>query len=170
MIEVGQRLPEVTLFDCPDVSGEGCSIGPTPFELTSALAEKRIVIFALPGAFTPTCSEQHVPGFLSRAPEFKALGIDGVWCVSVNDPFVMGAWGKSLAVGGRLRMVADGSAALTRAVGLSLDLSSKGLGIRSQRYSMLVVDGTLAIINVDEGGKLVKSGAGTLLDQIMRLS
>ena len=165
MIKVGDSLPNVTLREYSEVEGEGCSIGPNPVKVAEAAAGKTIALFALPGAFTPTCSAKHVPGFLAKADEFKKAGIDEIWCVSVNDAFVMGAWARDQKSGGKIRMLADGNAEFTSAVGLALDRTSAGMGIRSVRYSMLVKDGKVAALNVEAPGKFEVSDADTLLAQ-----
>jgi peroxiredoxin len=121
------------------------------------------------GAFTPTCSAQHAPGYIAKADELKAAGVDEIWCVSVNDAFVMGAWGRDLKSGGKIRMLADGSADFAKATGLTLDLSAKGLGLRSGRFSMLIKDGELKALNVEEPGKFVVSDVDTLLGQAKAL-
>ena len=133
--------------------------------MAKACAGKKIAIFALPGAYTPTCSAQHLPGYVQAAEEFKAAGVDEIWCLSVNDAFVMGAWGRENAAGGKVRMMADGSADFTRAVDLVLDLTAKGLGVRSQRYSMLVDNGVVRTLNIEGPGKFEVSDAATLLAQ-----
>ncbi len=148
-----------------EIEGEGCSIGPNPVDVSKATAGKTIALFALPGAFTPTCSAQHVPGYLQHFEAFKAAGVDEIWCISVNDAFVMGAWGRDQKTAGKVRMLGDGSAAFTTAAGLVLDLTAKGLGIRSHRYSMLVKNGVVQTLNLEDGGKLEVSGAETLLAQ-----
>lgn len=165
MIKVGDTLPPATLMEYSEVEGNGCSIGPNPVDVAKATAGKTIAILALPGAFTPTCSAKHVPGFVERAHEFKAAGVDEIWCVSVNDAFVMGAWGREQKTAGKVRMMADGSADFARALGLTLDLSARGMGVRSARYSMLVKDGKVTALNVDAPGKFEVSDAGTLLAQ-----
>jgi len=124
---------------------------------------KKVIIFAVPGAFTPTCSTKHLPGFIEKADEFKGKGIDTIACVSVNDAFVMEAWGKSVGIDGKVMMLADGSANFAKAIGVELDLTDKGLGIRSRRYSMLVDDGTVKELNVEEGGAFTVSSADELL-------
>ncbi|MEO8298094.1 MAG: peroxiredoxin [Burkholderiales bacterium] len=165
MLKVGDRLPNATLKEYIEVEGNGCSIGPNAFEVAKETAGKKIAILALPGAFTPTCSAQHLPGYVAQADAFKAAGVDEIWCVSVNDAFVMGAWGRDQKAGGKVRMMADGSGQFTQAAGLTLDLTAGGLGLRSQRYSMLVVDGVVKALNVEQGGKFEVSGADTLLAQ-----
>ena len=127
---------------------------------------KKIVIFGLPGAFTPTCSAKHVPSYVQNFDKLKAKGVDEVWCISVNDAFVMGAWGKDQNCGGKVRMMADGSATFTKALGLELDLIARGMGVRSQRYSMLVDDGVVKALNVEQPGKFEVSGAETMLQKL----
>jgi len=165
MIKVGEKLPSATLFEFIEVEGNGCSVGPNAFEVQKSTAGKTIALFALPGAFTPTCSAKHVPGFVAKAAEFTAVGVDEIWCVSVNDAFVMGAWGRDQHCGGKLRMMADGSAEFSKAVGLTLDLTARGLGLRSNRYSMLVKDGVVKTLNVEGPGEFKVSDADTLLAQ-----
>jgi peroxiredoxin len=130
-----------------------------------ATVGKKVAIFALPGAYTPTCSAKHVPGYVAEADALKAAGVDEVWCVSVNDAFVMGAWGRDQKTSGKVRMMADGSAAFTQATGLTLDLTARGMGLRSNRYSMLVVDGVVKTLNVEAPGKFEVSDATTMLAQ-----
>ncbi|MEY2729929.1 MAG: peroxiredoxin [Betaproteobacteria bacterium] len=165
MIKVGDKLPSATLFEFIEVEGNGCSLGPNAFEVQKSTAGKTIALFALPGAYTPTCSAKHVPGFVAKADEFKAAGVDEIWCVSVNDAFVMGAWGRDQHTGGKVRMMADGSAEFSKAVGLTLDLTARGLGLRSNRYSMLVKDGVVKTLNVEGPGEFKVSDADTLLAQ-----
>ena len=165
MLKVGDKLPAGKLQEFIEVEGNGCSLGPNTFEIDKLTAGKKIAVFALPGAFTPTCSAKHVPGFVASADEFKAAGVDEIWCVSVNDAFVMGAWGRDQKTGGKVRMMADGTAAFTQAVGLPLDLTAGGMGLRSKRYSMLVVDGVVKSLNIEAPGKFEVSDAATLLKQ-----
>lgn len=164
-IKIGDRLPEGTLSEFIETEGEGCSLGPNTFNVSDLVKDKKIAIFGLPGAFTPTCSAKHVPGYIQHANDFKAKGVDEIWCISVNDAFVMGAWGRDQKSTGIVRMMADGSAAFTKALGLDLDLSARGMGIRSQRYSMLVDNGVVKQLNVEEPGKFEVSNAETLLAQ-----
>lgn len=166
MLKVGDKLPEGTLQEFIEVEGNGCSLGPNSFEIGKLTAGKKIAVFALPGAFTPTCSAQHVPGFVQHAEAFKAAGVDEIWCVSVNDAFVMGAWGREQKTGSKVRMMADGSADFSKAVGLTLDLTARGMGVRSNRYSMLVVDGVVKQLNVEAPAKFEVSDAATLLKQV----
>ena len=165
MIKIGESLPSATLMEYSEVEGNGCSIGPNAVDVAKASAGKTIALFAVPGAFTPTCSAQHVPGYVEQADALKAAGVDEIWCVSVNDAFVMGAWAKDQQTAGKVRMLADGDAAFARATGLTLDLNGKGLGLRSNRYSMLVKDGVVVQLNVEGPGKFEVSDATTLLAQ-----
>lgn len=165
MIQVGDKLPAGTLQEFIEVEGEGCSLGPNAFAVEKLTVGKTIALFALPGAFTPTCSAKHVPGFVAKADEFKAAGVDEIWCVSVNDAFVMGAWARDQKTQGKLRMLADGSADFAKATGLTLDLTARGMGLRSNRYSMLVKDGVVKALNVEAPGKFEVSDADTLLAQ-----
>jgi peroxiredoxin len=165
MIQVGDTLPPVTLTEFSEVEGEGCSIGPNPVAVAAATAGKTIALFALPGAFTPTCSAKHVPGYVAAFDDFKAAGVDEIWCLSVNDAFVMGAWARDQKTAGKVRMLGDGSAAFAVATGLTLDLTKNGMGLRSNRYSMLVKDGKVQTLNIEAPGKFEVSDAATLLAQ-----
>jgi glutaredoxin/glutathione-dependent peroxiredoxin len=165
MLKVGDKLPAGSLQEFVEVEGNGCSIGPNSFDLAKITAGKTIAVFALPGAYTPTCSAKHVPGYVENAEALKAAGVDEIWCVSVNDPFVMGAWGRDQHTAGKVRMMADGSADFAKATGLTLDLTARGMGLRSNRYSMLVVDGVVKTLNVEGPGKFEVSDAGTMLAQ-----
>ena len=165
MIKVGDTLPSVTLHEYSEVEGNGCSIGPNPVDVAKAAAGKTIALFALPGAFTPTCSAKHVPGYVEKFDELKKAGVDEIWCVSVNDAFVMGAWARDQKTEGKVRMLGDGSAAFSQAVGLTLDLTARGMGLRSNRYSMLVKDGQVVSLNVEGPGKFEVSDAATMLAQ-----
>lgn len=165
MIKVGDTLPATTLMEYSEVEGEGCSIGPNAVDVAKAAAGKTIALFALPGAFTPTCSAKHVPGYVASYEAMKAAGVDEIWCVSVNDAFVMGAWARDQKTGTKVRMLADGDATFTKATGLTLDLSGRGMGLRSNRYSMLVKDGKVATLNVEAPGKFEVSDAQTMLAQ-----
>ena len=165
MIKVGDTLPAVTLMEYVEVEGNGCSLGPNPVDVAKATAGKTIALFALPGAFTPTCSAKHVPSYMEKFNELKAAGVDEIWCLSVNDAFVMGAWAREQKTEGKVRMLGDGSAAFTLATGLTLDMSARGMGLRSNRYSMLVKDGKVASLNIEGAGKFEVSDAETLLAQ-----
>jgi len=165
MIQIGDTLPETTLMEFVEVEGNGCSIGPNPLQVAAATAGKTIALFAVPGAFTPTCSAKHVPGFVEKAAEFKAAGVDEIWCLAVNDAFVMGAWARDQKTAGSVRMLADGDATFSKATGLTLDLNGKGLGLRSNRYSMLIKNGAVVCLNIEAPGKFEVSDAQTLLEQ-----
>ena len=165
MIKVGDSLPAATLMEYSEVEGNGCSIGPNAVDVAKAAAGKTIALFALPGAFTPTCSAKHVPGYVEKFSDLKAAGVDEIWCVSVNDAFVMGAWARDQKTAGKVRMLGDGSADFSKAVGLTLDLTARGMGVRSNRYSMLIKDGKVAALNVEGPGKFEVSDAATMLAQ-----
>jgi peroxiredoxin len=165
-IKIGDRLPQGELREFIEVETEGCALGPNKFNVSDLVKGKKIAIFAVPGAYTPTCSAKHLPGYVTHANEFKQKGIDEIWCVAVNDPFVMGAWGREQKATGIVRMMSDGNAEFTKALGLDADFSKAGLGIRSQRYSMLVDDGVVKQLNVEEGGGFAVSDADTLLKQL----
>jgi peroxiredoxin len=169
MIKVGDKLPAGKLQEFIEVEGNGCSVGPNTFDIDALTQGKKIALFALPGAYTPTCSAKHVPGYVANIDKLKAAGIDEVWCVSVNDAFVMGAWGRDQKTAGKVRMMADGSAEFSKAVGLTLDLAARGMGLRSNRYSMLVVDGVVKSLNVEGPGKFEVSDAETMLQQAQTL-
>ena len=158
-IGVGDSVPQVALA----VMGESA---PEQVSTNDLFKGKKVVAFALPGAFTPTCSAKHLPGFVANADAIKAKGVDSIMCLSVNDVFVMDAWGKDQDVGNSVAMVADGSGALANALGLELDLTERGLGVRSQRYSMIVDDGVVSALNVDEGGAFEVSSAEKILEQL----
>ncbi|WP_298724159.1 peroxiredoxin [uncultured Ferrovibrio sp.] len=158
-IKVGDRIPDVTLY----VMSEE---GPQTVKTGELFKGKKVALFALPGAFTPTCSAKHLPGFIERHAELKNKGIDLIACLSVNDAFVMGAWGKQQNVGDKVMMLADGSAEFTKAIGMEFDLSARGLGLRSQRYSMLIEDGVVKTLNLEKPGAFEVSDANTLLSQL----
>lgn len=155
-IAIGDKLPDVDLYRMGDK-------GPEKVSSADLLAGKKTVLFAVPGAFTPTCSQAHLPGYVVKADELLAKGVDQIVCLSVNDAFVMDAWGKQQNAGDNIVMVADGSGDFTRAVGLELDLSARGLGQRSQRYAMVIEDGVVTRLNVEEPGKFEVSDAETIL-------
>jgi len=165
MIKIGDKLPSATLMERQD-AGDGCALGPSPVTVEELTRGKRVVIFGVPGAFTPTCSARHVPSYLNHHEALKQQGVDIVACMSVNDAFVMGAWGVDQGSGDKVRMLADGSALFTKALGLELDLTTRGLGIRCQRFSMLVDDGIVKALNVEAPGAFEVSGAETLLEQM----
>jgi len=165
-IKVGDRLPEGTLSEYIEVEGNGCTVGPNEFKVSDLTKGRKVVIFGLPGAFTPTCSAKHVPSYVQNRDALKAKGVDDVLCMSVNDPFVMGAWARDQHSSGKVRMMGDGSAKYTKALGLELDLDGRGMGMRCQRFSMLVDDGVVKALNVEAPGKYEVSGAETMLKQL----
>ncbi|HOA92179.1 MAG TPA: peroxiredoxin [Quisquiliibacterium sp.] len=165
-IKVGDTLPDATLMEFIEVEGNGCTVGPNAFKVSDIVKGKKIAVFGLPGAFTPTCSAQHVPSYLANYDALKANGIDEIWCLSVNDAFVMGAWARDQKAAGKVRMLADGSADFTRKLGLELDLTARGMGVRMQRFSMVVDNGVVKQINVEAPGKFEVSGAEAMLKQL----
>jgi peroxiredoxin len=158
-IKVGDRLPQTSF-------GVMTADGPTNMTTDDIFKGKKVALFALPGAFTPTCSARHVPGYKEKAAEFRAKGVDTIACLSVNDAFVMGAWGKDQDVGEDVVMLADGNADFTKAVGLEMDGSKFGMGTRSQRYSMVVDDGVVKELNVEQPGEFKVSAAEHMLGQL----
>ena len=162
MINVGDKLPEATLYESTGF-GEACPLSPNPVNTVEATKGKRIVIFALPGAYTPTCSSKHVPGYLANLDALKAKKVDEVWCVSVNDGYVMAAWGKEQKAMGKIRFLGDGSAELTKKLGLEVDLSGGGMGTRCRRFSMLVDDGVVKQLFIEAPSKFEVSNAENML-------
>ena len=165
-IKVGDKLPAGTLSEYVEVESAGCTIGPNEFKTDDLTRGRKIAIFGLPGAFTPTCSAKHVPSYVQNIDRLKAKGIDEVICLSVNDAFVMGAWARDQKTGGKIRMMGDGSAAYTKSLGLEFDLTAKGLGMRCQRFSMVVDNGVVKALNVEVPGKYEVSDADTMLKQL----
>ena len=165
-IKVGDTLPAGTLSEYIEVEGGGCTVGPNEFKVGDLARGRKVVIFGLPGAFTPTCSAKHVPSYVQNLDKLKAKGVDEVLCMSVNDAFVMGAWARDQKTGGKVRMMGDGSATYTKALGLELDLTAKGLGLRCQRFSMLVDHGVVKTLNVEASGKYEVSDGETMLKQL----
>lgn len=165
-IQIGDRLPDARLTEFNKIESPGCSIGPHSFSVSELSKGKKIAILGVPGAFTPACSAQHLPGFVNSVDALKSKGVDEIWCVAVNDAFVMGAWGEEQKATGKVRMMADGSAEFTKAMGLDMDLTKFGMGVRSRRYSMLVEDGVVKQLNVEPGSKVEVSSAEKLLEQI----
>ncbi len=158
-IKVGDKVPSATLMQMKDG-------GPKPVKTDDLFAGKKVVVFALPGAFTPTCSAKHLPGFIQNASAIKQKGVDAIACVSVNDAFVMGAWGEQQNAGDKVMMLADGNGDFTRAMGLELDASRFGMGPRSQRYAMVVDNGVVKELNVEEGGAFSVSSAEHVMKQL----
>ena len=165
-IKVGDKLPNAPIYEFIEEETAGCSVGPNKFETGALVAGKRIAVFGLPGAFTPTCSGKHLPGFVEMADKFRAAGVDEIWCLSVNDAFVMGAWARDQKTAGKVRMLGDGSAQFAKALGLEFDLVARGMGVRMQRFSMLVKNGKVTQFNLEAPGKFEVSDAATLLKQI----
>lgn len=165
-IKIGDTLPEGKLQEYIEVETAGCSIGPNTFSVQDLVRGKKIAIFGVPGAFTPTCSAKHVPGYVELGGALRSKGVDEIWCFAVNDAFVMGAWGRDQKVAGKIRMMADGSGSYTRALGLEQDLNKGGLGMRCLRFSMLVDDGVVKKLNIEAPGKFEVSDARTLLNQL----
>jgi len=165
-IKVGDRLPAGSLSEYVEVETAECKIGPNEFKVDDLTRGKKVVLFGLPGAFTPTCSAKHVPSYLANYDKLKAKGVDEIICISVNDAFVMGAWAKDQKTGGKVRMMGDGSGAYTKALGLEFDLTARGLGVRCQRFSALIDNGTVKTLNIEAPGKYEVSGAETMLTQL----
>jgi peroxiredoxin len=165
-IKPGDKLPDGELQEFIETETEGCTLGPNTFKVQDMAKGKKIVIFGLPGAFTPTCSAKHVPSYLQNYGALKAKGVDEIWCLSVNDPFVMGAWGRDQKSAGKVRMLADGSAQYTKKLGLELDLTARGMGMRCQRFSMLIDNGVVKNVNIEAPGKFEVSDADTMLKQM----
>lgn len=163
MIKIGDRLPNATLFESTEF-GEACPLAPKPVDVHEATRGKRVVIFGLPGAYTPTCSAKHVPGYLAALEAFKGRKVDEIWCVSVNDGFVMAAWGREEKAIGKIRMLGDGSAEFAKKIGLDKDIP--GMGVRMQRFSMFVDDGVVKAFNLEAPGKFEVSNAETMLGQV----
>lgn len=164
-VKIGDRLPNGILLESTGFD-DACPIAPEQVSVSTAVKGQKIVIFGLPGAYTPTCSARHVPGFLDHLDDFRAKGVDGIWCVSVNDAYVMAAWGRDQGAFGQIRFLGDGSATWTEALGLIDDRTAVGMGIRMRRFSMLVDDGVVTLLNVEKGRTFEVSDAKTLLDQI----
>jgi peroxiredoxin len=165
MIKIGDRVPDANLHETTEF-GEACPLNPKPVAVGEATKGKRIVVFGLPGAYTPTCSAKHVPGYVEHIDDLKAKGVDEVWCVSVNDGYVMAAWGRDEKAIGKVRMLGDGSADWARKLGLDVDLSAGGMGVRMRRFSMLVEDGVVKQLNVEQPSKFEVSDAATMLKQL----
>jgi peroxiredoxin len=166
-IKVGDRLPEGRLTEATEFDDStGCPMNPRDLQVQDLVKGKKIAVFALPGAYTPTCSAKHVPSYVANFDALKKKGIDEIWCISVNDAFVMASWGRDQKAGGKVRMLADGNADYTKKLGLELDLTARNMGVRSSRYSMLVDDGVVKQLNVEAPGKFEVSGAEALLAKL----
>lgn len=162
-IQPGSALPEATLFEST-AFGDACPMPPSPVNTAEAARGKRVVIFGLPGAYTPTCSAQHVPGYLAAFDELKKKGVDEVWCVSVNDGYVMAEWGRAQNALGKIRFLGDGSAEFARKLGLEVEIP--GMGTRMQRSSLLVENGVVKTVNIEQPRKFEVSDATTMLGQV----
>ena len=165
-IKVGDRLPEGKVQEFFEEERQGCTVGPNSVDVREATKGKKIAIFGLPGAFTPTCSAKHVPSYMNNRDKLLAKGVDEIWCFAVNDAFVMDAWARDQKAYGKIRFIADGSGEYTKKLGLDLDLNARGLGTRCQRFSMVVDDGVVKSLNVEAPGKFEVSDAETMLKQL----
>jgi peroxiredoxin len=165
MIKIGDRVPDATLSESTEF-GEACPLSPKTVSVAEATRGKRVVVFGLPGAYTPTCSAKHVPGYVDQLPQLKARKVDEVWCVSLNDGYVMAAWGRDQKAIGKIRMLGDGNGELASKLGLEVDLSKAGLGRRMQRFSMFLDDGIVKQLNVEVPGKFDVSDAATMVSQL----
>jgi peroxiredoxin len=158
-IKVGERIPSVTLMHMTEK-------GPAPVTTEELFGKKKVVLFALPGAYTPTCSARHLPGYVEHAGDFSKKGVDAIVCLSVNDAFVMNAWGKDQNASGKVHMVADGNAEFTKKVGLEMDASKFGMGLRSQRYAAVIEDMVVKKLEVEEPGAFKVSSADHILGEL----
>lgn len=158
-IKVGDRIPEAALT-------RATADGPQPVTAAELFGDRTVALFSVPGAFTPTCSAKHLPGYIENAGGIRGKGVDEIVCISVNDAFVMGAWGKSAGVDGKVTMIADGNGDFLKALGLTMDASKFGMGVRGQRFSMLVEDGVVKELNVEEPGAFKVSSAEHLIEQL----
>ena len=158
-IKTGDHVPSATLIKASEA-------GPQPISTEALFAGRTVALFSVPGAFTPTCSAKHLPGYVTHADAMRAHGVDEIVCISVNDAFVMGAWGESAGVAGKVTMLADGNGEFVTALGLTMDGSKFGMGLRGQRFSMLVKDGVVAELNVEEPGAFQVSSAEYLMAQL----
>jgi peroxiredoxin len=165
MIKIGDSLPDATLYETLEF-GEACPLSPKPVSVAEASKGKRVVIFGLPGAYTATCSAKHLPGYVAKVDAIKAKGVDEIWCVSVNDGYVMAAWGRDHDAIGKVRMLGDGNGQLAKALGLERDHTKSGMGLRVARFSLLVDKGVVKQVNVEEPGKFEVSDADTMLKQL----
>ena len=163
MIKIGDQIPDATLYESTEF-GEACPLNPKAVSVAEATRGKRIVIFGLPGAYTPTCSAKHVPGYVEKHDALKAKNVDEIWCVSVNDGYVMAEWGRQQQALGKIRFLGDGGGEFAKALGLDTEIP--GMGLRMQRFSLLAEDGVVKRVNVEEKGKFEVSNAETMLGQL----
>jgi peroxiredoxin len=167
MIAAGQSLPAGKLMESTEFDdSNGCPMPPKEVDVAEATKGKKIVIFGLPGAFTPTCSAKHVPGYVAQYDALKAKGVNEIWCLAANDAFVMAAWGRDQKAGGKVRMLADGSVVFTKALGLELDLTARGMGVRTNRFAMIVDNGVVKHVVVEAPGKFEVSSAEAILAKL----
>ena len=163
-IKMGDSLPEGKLLECTEFDTEtGCPMNPQVIDPAAIAKDKKIVLFGVPGAYTPTCSAKHLPGFIQAAQLLKQKGVDEIWCLAVNDHFVMASWGRDQGVSGKVRMLADGSAEYTRALGLDRDLSANGMGVRCHRFAIIADHGVVRYIGIEATGKFEVSNAEAIL-------
>jgi peroxiredoxin len=166
-IKVGDKVPDGKLSETTEFdSATQCAMAPKEVNVAEAVKGKKIAIFGLPGAYTPTCSAKHVPSYVSNRDQLMAKGVNEIWCVATNDAFVMAHWGRDQKALGKIRFLGDGSGAWTKALGLELDLNARGMGTRMQRFSMLVDDGVVKKLNIEAPGKFEVSGGETMLTQL----
>lgn len=163
-IKVGDKLPDGKLSESTEFDA-ACPLPPKEVNVAEAVKGKKIAIFGLPGAYTPTCSAKHVPSYLENLDKLKAKGVNDVWCVATNDGFVMAAWGRDQKATGKIRFMGDGSAVWTKALGLELDLTARGMGVRMNRFSMLVDNGVVKTLNIEGPGKFEVSDGATMVKQ-----
>jgi peroxiredoxin len=162
-IQIGERVPDAALFESTEF-GDACPLPPQKVGVNEAAKGKRVVVFGLPGAYTPTCSSKHLPGYVEMLPQLTTKGVDEVWCVSVNDGYVMASWGREQHATGKIRMLGDGAGEWTKKLGLEVEIP--GMGLRMKRFSMLLDDGVVKQLNVEEKGKFEVSDAATMLGQL----
>jgi peroxiredoxin len=166
-IKPGDRLPEGRLSEATEFDDStGCPMNPRDLAVQDLVKGKKIAVFGLPGAYTPTCSAKHVPSYVANFDKLKAKGVDEIWCVAVNDAFVMASWGRDQKTGGKVRMLADGNGDYAKKLGLELDLTARNMGLRMQRFSMLVDDGVVKQVNIEAPGKFEVSGAEAMLAKL----
>jgi len=165
IIKIGEYLPEGKLSEL--IKTEGCTFSPKVFNVSDLVKDKKIALIAVPGAFTPTCSASHLPGYIKQASKFKSKGIDEIWILSVNDVFVMNAWGDSQNATGIVRLLSDGNGDFIKTLGLDTDLTKFGMGVRSKRFSAIIDDGLVKNLNIEVNGEFKVSDAETLLSQLI---
>ncbi len=165
-IQVGDYLPDINVYEFIEQATDDLPAGPKVWRLPDLAMNKKIIIVGIVGAFTPICSGNHIPGYLEHYDDFKQKGIDEIWCISVNDPFVMAAWAKTMHTDGKVRMLADGSAELCEAIDLALDLSDRGMGLRSHRFALIVNDGLITNLSCEDTGEYTRTDSESILNLI----